>query len=515
MAVNLSALKFGVYTLTYEQKDETYSDRSFPINYYLPNTANAVLTFEKPSYQNGETANLNIDLFNTGRFRWENASLTLTVPDLNYSRAETITLGAGERLRLLQAIPVSETTPAGQHDVTMVLTLTGGASHSQRSKLTVSNSSLSIRCAGPEEIKAGDVVTLVAENAGILSADAEIRLSFSGNAVMVYQNTIPVNLSGGGSQTHSFAVPAQATEGVYLLEAEILNLRTGDKKTIWQNFVLAGVKADVTAITGRDAYLTTDPISISGIINNGAYPIENANLHLQIVDQCLQQTSYHFLTWDGTSWVEQGVLHYDKDWETQLIDLSGHLPDAEGKYRVWITQMGGEYAFIDSISLIADGVSYFPAAAEFFETDASILEYINREDNYGADVFNRTIEIEWTGVPAASKKLVVMRAREDALNYSCREYLNWEKTIPVRLGPMETFSFGQGDISIVHGGQKYLDGTLRSGTGQVIGESRYPFVVAEEDNYVVLKFQTDKAFLPAGGRDTSFRRGPKQDCLSY
>ncbi len=252
----------------------------------------------------------------------------------------------------------------------------------------------------------------------------------------------------------------------------------------------------MTVKTNKDIYFWGENITALGQLASLDYGIENANLHLQIVDPCRRPVSYHFSTWDGSSWVERGLLHYSNDRETKLIDLSDYLPDGSGEYKVRIKHVGVDSALIDYISLIADGIYYPPAYAYHPDTGFNILYDILKADNQATDVLNDEIEILWTGVPPATTKVLLMGAQEGMVNYSCREYIYWQTDIPVTQAANTAVELSQVVSTLNNSGQFHLEGTLMSRTGQVIAQGQYPFSIIS--GVIGLRFSTDKSIYRPG-----------------
>jgi streptogramin lyase len=77
VAVNVPSLKFGTYTLSYKQSDETQTGS--PVNLQIKNTARIGLATDKSVYNIGETATVTISLYNDGKFECQGA-LTVDTP---------------------------------------------------------------------------------------------------------------------------------------------------------------------------------------------------------------------------------------------------------------------------------------------------------------------------------------------------------------------------------------------------------------------------------------------------
>src|SRR4030042_3205293 len=279
---------------------------------------------------------------------------------------------------------------------------------------------------------AGDMVGLMVENKGGVDAPVECQVILAGNREIVYQRKTNDLIQAGTSKSYNFPIPTQATEGPYVVMADLLNTRTSEKKTLWQDLDVSGIKAGLSLGTDRDVYSYGDNVTALGKVVNQGNEIESASLHLQVVNRCTWMTSYHFSIWDGETWVERAIIHYANNMETKLIDLSPYLPDGASEYKVRIRHAGVDSARIDSISSLVDGAFYTPNFAQDVDNpDYNILYEIQKADNQAADVLNNEVEIRWQDVPSEGAKVLLMEAQEGWVSYSCRKYTYWQTDIPI------------------------------------------------------------------------------------
>lgn len=130
---------------------------------------------------------------------------------------------------------------------------------------------------------------------------------------------------------------------------------------------------------------------------------------------CEEQTesSYHVSTWDGAQWVERGVLHYTRHYQEQKLDLSKHLPDANGEYRVRIRQVGLDMAHVDGVALQVGQRRVEPTTALALKTSADILEQVRRADKEVQDLHEAEMDVRWADVPRMDAKIeLALTARE-------------------------------------------------------------------------------------------------------
>ncbi|MEJ2347133.1 MAG: FlgD immunoglobulin-like domain containing protein, partial [Gammaproteobacteria bacterium] len=139
--------------------------------------------------------------------------------------------------------------------------------------------------------------------------------------------------------------------------------------------------------------------------------------------------SYHISTWNGSSWVERGVLHYDRFSREQQVDLSKYLPDPDGEYKVRIHQVGMESAQIDSVALLENSNRFAPTSAHQLATsgvtglvqtligsrpsDGEVLADIRYPDNEVVDSHEKTFEIKWNKLPKGLDFHLALTAREE------------------------------------------------------------------------------------------------------
>jgi len=122
----MPAVTFGNYVLSYTQSDETTSGQAVTVQ--LENTAFIAPLYDKPSYRVLDTTSLMVGLANTGRFLQDGATLTVAVPDANFTNTRTVSLQPGTAATMVNyAIPLPASMTAGQHAAAITLALRQGA----------------------------------------------------------------------------------------------------------------------------------------------------------------------------------------------------------------------------------------------------------------------------------------------------------------------------------------------------------------------------------------------------
>ncbi|MDI6753649.1 MAG: hypothetical protein QME78_04555 [Thermodesulfobacteriota bacterium] len=469
--LDIPSLKFGPYILTYIQSDETRkgqaNTQTIPSNIDISS-----YELDKFFYRIRDEVNLTVKLKNTGRFHFENASLTVTVPSAAYTNTKPINLKPDQLLPVQFAIPIPAALGAGPHAVNVAMSLPEGSFRTKSLSFIVSEASLTVDYSGPETLAAGESISFIVKNNGGQDAESECRVILTGNAEIIYQNTLREVIRAGEIRTYSIPISSQATDGLYILTAEVWNKKTDKKKTLWQNFNVSGINAGLSVRTDKEVYFLWDSVTALAQVVNRGHNMESAILNLKVVDQCLQQVSYHFYTWDEVSWVERGLLHYGSNMEAKVIDLSAYLPDAQGEYKVRIKHVGEGSARIDYISLMVDGNLYAPTyARNLEEAGYDMLHEVEEADGQAADVLNNEVEIRWNGAPPGTTKVLLMGAQEGMTNYSCQKYVYWQTDIPVTQAANAVVDLSRVARNPNNTGQYNLEGSLLSRTGQVIAKA--------------------------------------------
>jgi hypothetical protein len=496
VSITVPSLKFGNYTLTYSHSDETGTTN--PAIIPVSNTATIDLSFDKPSYRIREEANLTVSLMNSGKFNLENVSVSVSVPDINFTDNRTVSLSINDSLQLTYTIAISESITPGQHNADVTLMLPSGNSILKNSKFVIPEALIKIEYSGERKFTAGDVIYLTVENTGGIDANSltEIKLTSVTDAFTIYQDFINDIIQAGTSKTYSFQIPFQARSDGYILDAKVSGDRISSAM-LSELIDISGIEAELSVRTDKDIYLSTENINALIQIINQAYGIDDATLHLQIMNKCSAGwvDSFHIFTWDGTQWVERGVLHYPDNLETQSFDLSAFLPDPSGDYKVRVVNIGSVYAYVDYISLMANDTAYTPNYAKELYRNSDILSYIIDADDWAANVRSNTIEIRWTGIPSSDNKILLIKAKEEKINL-CAESIYWQTDISINQAENTTADSSLIIPPLYMTGQLYLQGILYSQTGQIIANAEYPVNIIDEG--IALRLHTDKSVYKQG-----------------
>ena len=141
--------------------------------------------------------------------------------------------------------------------------------------------------------------------------------------------------------------------------------------------------------------------------------------------------SYHVSTWDGSDWVERGVLHYRRFYREQQLDLSDYLPDADGEYKVRIRQTGKEAAHVESVALLHARRRAIPSSVVKLEDSLfaglagmwsdtprgeDALASVSHNDYEVLDLFESEMQVEWNNLALGGQVILALNAREEALS---------------------------------------------------------------------------------------------------
>lgn len=168
--------------------------------------------------------------------------------------------------------------------------------------------------------------------------------------------------------------------------------------------------------------------------------------------------SYHVDTWDGSAWVERGVLSYGLHYGEQLLELAPYLPDADGEHKVRIRQSGKEAAHVEHLALLSGGRArrHPPAAARHLGTGADVLAELRAPDRRVLDLHEAAMEVRWEGLGPGATLLALIAREED---------LSERRTRPFRFPEAEDGAY---QVRIDGAGGLVVDGVQdgRDGLGE-------------------------------------------------
>jgi DNA-binding beta-propeller fold protein YncE len=369
--VTISSLKFGDYTLTYTQSDETKTGK--PISVIIPNSVAIGFSFDKTFYRIREVVGLTVGVTNTGRFNLDGVSVMVSVPDAGYTDSTIISLGINNTISLDCAIPLPETLAAGQHNIDVTLLLPSGSSITQTSEFTIPESSLVIGYSGPTTVTTGDVINLTMENTGGVDTNytAEELYIIDNKGVVIYNGSATDTILAGEIKTLAdIHISSQAASSLAFLNVLTRDSETGRFTAFSRTLEITGLTAELQTRTDKDAYLKTEVITgISNVIN-GQFGIVNGILNVTVSKMETHRTGGqfdHFLPkegWlpldyvsgiaigsDGSIYVLNLEISYDR---VLKLDSNGRVIISWGSYG----RSDGQFYSPDGIAVGPDGSVY-------------------------------------------------------------------------------------------------------------------------------------------------------------
>ena len=283
--LTIPSLKFGNYTLIYSQSDETRTASASTVT--IPNSVLTTFSFDKNSYRVRETANVTVNLTNTGKFNLDQMSVMLSVPDAGYSETKTVPLGVSSNpITLMYSITLPGSMTAGQHVLNVKTQLPYGSSIDQATKFAIPESSLLLRYAGPGTIYGEDNINLTIENAG--GADTTYKsdkLTITDSmGILLYEGQITGTvLSGELKNVTDIRLPVQTATGSALLNVVLRDENTGAVTSLKASPAVIGVSAALSAVTDKDIYLNTEAVSAVSRLETNSFNIENGTLEVDVI----------------------------------------------------------------------------------------------------------------------------------------------------------------------------------------------------------------------------------------
>ncbi|MBI5656127.1 MAG: hypothetical protein HZC44_04610, partial [Geobacter sp.] len=286
-------LKFGSYTLSYTESDETKSAETTDMA--LPNSVAIMPFFDKPTYRIRETANLQVNLNNTGTFALESMAgtgiaVTLSVPDAAYAETKTLSLipspfggteTAGGSI-LLYGFAIPETVTAGLHAATVTVTLPSGSATVQTAQLAIPEPSLSLTLPQTAYL-AGETVSPVLTNSGGVDTPVQYTLElFDVRSARIADKSATESILADADLPLALPIPAGAADGGYTLVVNYKDTKTGKTEIVRKPLAITGTKGTLSVRTDKQAYLTTEGITALSTVANTGTALPNGNLHLQV-----------------------------------------------------------------------------------------------------------------------------------------------------------------------------------------------------------------------------------------
>jgi hypothetical protein len=167
---------------------------------------------------------------------------------------------------------------------------------------------------------------------------------------------------------------------------------------------------------GTLQYINMDSTIQAIVLDGTTNSIPISNINITNAGDAGGMASYHVFVKTQSGWKEAGVEHYGLHFERRLMDLSPYLPDADGEYKVRITQSNTKTAQIDAVQLMADGKALSPVAITEQAGNPVYLYKVARADNDVLDATGRTFDVVFTPARGAGSLALALTAREESKN---------------------------------------------------------------------------------------------------
>lgn len=327
MLLILPMLKFGTYTLTYVQSDETKAGQ--PVDLPLVNSVGITPLFDTTSLRIRGTATMTVSLANTGRFNLDAAGaglpVTVAVPDAGFSETKTLLAGNVDGSALIYHIPLPDTLTAGQHGAKVTVGLPGGATASKIAYLAIPTSSLSLPPFAAS-FTAGDNIQPIIANTGGVDTQVQYRITlFDAKSVQIAATSGTATVTAGGTLPLILTIPAGAVTGTYTVAVQYKDLQTGKDEAALRPITINGVLGTLQVQTGKQEYLLSESITGLATMTNAGTALDGGNLHLQVTTGPGVQRMKSWTTQaDFQTGVRSGVDTYGvNDWIIPDDDFEG------------------------------------------------------------------------------------------------------------------------------------------------------------------------------------------------
>jgi len=362
--VAIPALKFGSYTLSYLQGDETRSGTATDIS--LPNSIAISGHYDDSSHRIRGAANLTVAISNTGRFNLDTAgatgaamTVTASVPDAAYSETKVSpapAAGASGTV-LVYSFAIPETMTAGQHGTKITVTLSSGSNIAQTTQLAIMESYLSL---SPIQAgyAAGNNIRPAFTNSGGVDTQVQYRLSlYDAKSALIAEQSGIETVAATATLPLSIAIPTGAVDGSYNLVVGYKDLKTGKEGTAPNAITISGVRGSLQVKTDKQNYLLSESIAGIGTINVGGAAVQEGKLHLQVVTGAgVHKTKTWTTQADFQTGVRNGVDTYGvNDWIIPDDDFDGVSLDANKWNTYGVVRVESGKVITDSTN-VASGV---------------------------------------------------------------------------------------------------------------------------------------------------------------
>ncbi len=310
------------------------------------------ISFDKSSYKIRENLGLNYTLTNNGNFASPvNASLSISIPDVNYTYNNALMIEPGKAIEIPFTIPIPETISAGKHNITTSVILPSGAVHQANFSFTIPESSLeiaspSLAMTGQTTLTAGDTINLTIENTGGVDTNyttEKLSITDSKGVAIFQGNVTDAILAGEKKILTDIQIPSQTVNGFAFLNIQIKDSKTSKPFYLYKILAITGLTATLEMRTDKDIYLKTETITGLSSISNGQFGVENGSLKVNVskINPGVQGYFSHFLPKDSSLPVSMpyGVA-VGPDSSIYVTDINNHRIQKFSKNGDILTQWG-------------------------------------------------------------------------------------------------------------------------------------------------------------------------------
>ncbi len=372
---------------------ETYSivyciqygpDKSKTGSIYIISSLTSRLSLNRRYFQAGDAFNLTLWITNDGNTR-QTKTVFLEVPDLAFNATGYLDLQPLEIYTYISpTFPLPMDIDAGQHEIRLYLLDDGDspASPTSRFYFTVPEPIVTMELNSTSYV-VGEAVHLLTRNTGGINASLTGRMTLMHRTGRVIaEDSYSVTLVPDGATDWALPIPNDLPTGMYLFQAEVLELTTNETKSYTMTLWIDGLDVDLTVETEQDVYSRAELIRILSQINNSLRSLDNGTLHLEVTTLSTRDIEAAWTYYDYPLPYYVNAIDFDDVGAMWLGTRDGGVIRMQGD--TW-TQYRGEYGLVSgSIEVLA-----VDTAGNVWVSNRFANIYSSR----GVSVFNGTV---WT-----------------------------------------------------------------------------------------------------------------------
>ena len=238
------------------------------------------VNFDKPdkAYRIRENMYIDLEVTNIGSALWSSI-INISIPDLAFEDSKFVSLNPNETEKFSYNLNISETTPAGKHDVIVTI----GFDNSAKQYYFVIPDSNLVLSSEKTSYNAGEYLYFNLTNIGGVDTTCNCSIKFyDSRRFNIYENSTQQSISAGGTKTIAFKIPEQAVNGKYYLIVECKDLSIDKTTRLSKSYTISGLQASLVTSTDKKVYFKGDLIKAFTNITNLNGLIDNATLNLRV-----------------------------------------------------------------------------------------------------------------------------------------------------------------------------------------------------------------------------------------